>query len=113
MTFKVETHKWRTAGGGLVETGDPAATVLVYPAGSEIPEDLAEREGLKAKSTPRDKSVTKPADKAVEKPADKAADDELEALRKQAEDAGVTVDKRWGADRLKAEIADAKPKGKA
>lgn len=36
--------------------------------------------------------------------------DELSALRKQAETAGVTVDKRWGVDRLKQEIADAKPK---
>ncbi len=33
--------------------------------------------------------------------------DEVAALRKQAVDAGVTVDKRWGADRLRQEIAAA------
>lgn len=114
MTFKVETHKWRTADGKLVDTGHPAAAVLAYPAGSEIPEDIAEHEGLKASSKPQDKSVAKPQDKSVDKPDDKAPDDDLEALRAEAEKAGVTVDKRWGADRLKAEIdAAGKSKGKA
>lgn len=40
-----------------------------------------------------------------EKPAPKP--DDLDALRAEAEKAGVTVDKRWGADRLRQEIADA------
>lgn len=35
------------------------------------------------------------------------AEAELDALRSQADDAGVKVDKRWGADRLKTEIAAA------
>jgi hypothetical protein len=35
------------------------------------------------------------------------SDAELEQLRKQAADAGVTVDNRWGADRLRAEITAA------
>lgn len=35
------------------------------------------------------------------------AADDPDALRKQAEEAGVTVDKRWGADRLRQEIAAA------
>jgi ribosomal protein L29 len=44
----------------------------------------------------------------TEKEADRnAADNELVALRAQAKDAGVSVDKRWGADRLRQEIADA------
>jgi ribosomal protein L29 len=44
----------------------------------------------------------------TEKEADRnAADNELVALRSQAKDAGVSVDKRWGADRLRQEIADA------
>lgn len=34
-------------------------------------------------------------------------DIELEALRVAAKNAGVKVDKRWGADRLREEIADA------
>lgn len=37
--------------------------------------------------------------------------DDLDALRKQAEEAGVPVDKRWGVDRLRQEIESAsKPK---
>jgi hypothetical protein len=61
-----------------------------------------------ATATPGEKrSVSTPAAKPP-------AEDDLDALRSQAEKAGVTVDKRWGADRLKQEIADAgKPKGKA
>lgn len=34
-------------------------------------------------------------------------DDEVDALRTQAEKAGVKVDKRWGADKLRAEIESA------
>jgi hypothetical protein len=30
--------------------------------------------------------------------------DDLDALRQQAEDAGVTVDKRWGVNKLRQEI---------
>ena len=37
----------------------------------------------------------------------KADDEDLDALRAKAEDAGVKVDKRWGADRLYEEIAAA------
>lgn len=37
--------------------------------------------------------------------------DDLDALRTEAEKAGVKVDKRWGADKLRQEIA-AKAKGK-
>jgi nucleotide-binding universal stress UspA family protein len=33
--------------------------------------------------------------------------DDLDALREQAEQAGVKVDKRWGADKLRAEISAA------
>lgn len=52
--------------------------------------------------------------RSVSSPAVKQAEDELDALRAQAEKAGVSVDKRWGADRLRQEIADAgKPKGKS
>lgn len=40
-------------------------------------------------------------------PAQKPADD-LSALREQAEEAGVAVDKRWGAERLQQEIAKSK-----
>lgn len=36
--------------------------------------------------------------------------DDLDALRKQATDAGVKVDNRWGADRLRQEIEGAAKK---
>jgi len=52
--------------------------------------------------------------RSVKVPAVESADKdarEIEALRAEAEKAGVTVDKRWGPDRLKQEIADAS-KGK-
>ena len=108
--FKTDKHLWRTAQGDrLVETGHPDAAFLAYPAGSDIPDDEAARYGLKSKPKPADKAAAKPADKAVAKPADKSNDD-LAALRAEAEEAGVTVDKRWGADRLRQEIADAKGK---
>lgn len=41
----------------------------------------------------------------IEEPADPEA--ELDALRLVAEKAGVKVDKRWGADRLREEIDEA------
>lgn len=50
----------------------------------------------------------------TEKEADKNAaesradSDDVTALQKQAEEAGVKVDKRWKADRLRQEIAAAK-----
>jgi len=37
----------------------------------------------------------------------KTAEDDLDALRKEAEEAGVAVDGRWKADRLRQEIAKA------
>lgn len=107
--FTVESNLWRTASGDLVETGHPDAAVLAYPSGTKLPDDVADREGLKAKPRSQDKAAAKSADKAVSKPADKSGDD-LEALRAEAEKVGVAVDKRWGADRLRQEIADAKDK---
>lgn len=47
------------------------------------------------------------AEKLAALEAEKAAA-ELDALRTEAEAAGVKVDKRWGADRLTLEIAAAK-----
>lgn len=62
----VESHLWETADGKLVATGDPSAAFLKYPAGKEIPDDLARELGLI-------KAVRKPADKAVKKPRNKGA----------------------------------------
>jgi sRNA-binding protein len=43
-----------------------------------------------------------------EQPVEPQDDSELEQLRAEAEALGVKVDKRWGADRLRAEIAAAR-----
>jgi len=40
-------------------------------------------------------------------PETAAHSDELSLLRKDAADLGVSIDKRWGADRVKAEIEKA------
>jgi hypothetical protein len=53
------------------------------------------------------RSITPPAPKPPVVPAD-----DLEELRKHAEDAGVKVDKRWGAEKLRSEIEAAKTAGK-
>jgi hypothetical protein len=42
--------------------------------------------------------------------ADTGQGEDVEALRAEAEAAGVTVDKRWGADRLRQETAAAQAK---
>ena len=44
---------------------------------------------------------------------DESDDDDLDALRAEAEAAGVKVDKRWGAQRLQDETASAGKKGKS
>lgn len=48
------------------------------------------------------------ADEVPPPPADEAPADERAALIAEAEAAGVTIDKRWGIDRIKAAIAGAK-----
>ena len=44
---------------------------------------------------------------------DETDNDDLDALRAEAEAAGVKVDKRWGAQRLQDETASASKKGKS
>lgn len=57
------------------------------------------------------RSITLPAPKpAAPSPAPV---DDLDALRKQAEEAGVTVDKRWGVNKLRQEIDAATVKPQA
>jgi hypothetical protein len=59
-----------------------------------------------AEATP--KSAPQPDE---EQPVEPQDDSELEQLRAEAEALGVKVDKRWGADRLRAEIAAARAQG--
>lgn len=64
---------WRTADGGLVADGDPAAVRLAYASGDELTEAdeqlLAEPEHHRVDGP---KSSGRPADKAGRRPADKA-----------------------------------------
>lgn len=47
MTHRVERHKWWTADRSrLVNTGDPDAAILAFPAGTEVAETDAVRLGL-------------------------------------------------------------------
>lgn len=66
----LDRHWWKTTDGRLVPDGDPAARILAYPRGHEIPDHLAERAGL-ATAVEQAKQVGKPADKMVTKAADK------------------------------------------
>lgn len=47
MTHRVERHKWWTSDRTrLVNSGDPEAAILAYPAGTELAESEALRLGL-------------------------------------------------------------------
>ena len=106
--FVLGHHLWRTADGRLVKTGHPDAVVLAHAAGTEFTDTQAEMLGLKAVPKPADKAMSKPADKAMPAPQNKTVGD-LEELRKQAEEAGVRVDNRWGPERLRQELSKVKP----
>jgi hypothetical protein len=69
--FKVDQRLYRTTDGKLVEEGDPAAAFLAYPAGTELSDEEARREGLLVERKAAPKAQAKPADKAAPKPADK------------------------------------------
>lgn len=67
-----DRHYWRTADGRLVPTGHLDAEVLVYPAGAELPDDVARDLGLLDPPTKQaTKQDAKPADKARSRAADK------------------------------------------
>jgi len=67
----VEKRLYRTTDGKLVEEGDPDAAFLAYPAGAELSDEEARREGLLSEKKPPPKAAAKPADKAAAKAADK------------------------------------------
>lgn len=65
----LDRHWWKTVDGRLVPDGDPAARILAYPRGHEVPDHLAEKVGLvaavKQQARPQDKMAAKPVDKAA------------------------------------------------
>lgn len=66
--FTVKDHLWRTNKGDLVPTGHEDAAILAYPAGTELTDDEAEKQGLlKAKPKPHDKAASQSSNKAAEK----------------------------------------------
>jgi hypothetical protein len=67
-----DRHYWRTSTGGLVPTGHPDAEVLAYPAGDDLPDEVARELGLAdpPRATPA-KQAPKSASKLATKPANK------------------------------------------
>lgn len=66
-----DRHYWRTADGRLVPTGHLDAEVLVYPKGTELPDEVAYDLGLLERPKPVAKQAERPADKSRARPADK------------------------------------------
>ncbi len=66
----LDKHWWKTEDGSLVPDGDPAARILAYPKGMEIPDATAAQLGITA-DDPDGKAKPAPANKARTKPADK------------------------------------------
>lgn len=66
--MKAPHHLWSTKDGRLVRTGDVDAETLVYPAGTDVPDEVASQLGLADQPSKR---AVKPADKARTKQADK------------------------------------------
>lgn len=66
--MKAPHHLWSTKDGRLVRTGDLDAEILAYPAGADLPDDVADKLGLVDQPLKR---AVKPTDKARTKQADK------------------------------------------
>jgi hypothetical protein len=84
------------------ELFDPIDVHYDWPGVEQATAAPGEKRAVAVPAPTKDKV---PAEK-VDVPAKPAADD-VDALREQAESVGVRVDKRWGADKLRAEIAAA------
>lgn len=93
---------WRTADGRHVADGHVDAAFLAYGEDDDVPDKVA----AEVEGDDEPKRGRRPADKAKPRPADKGGlrVDTAASLRREAEDLGVTVDRRWGTDRLRQEI---------
>lgn len=82
--MRLETALWRDKSGNrLVPDGDLDAETLAYPAGSEIPDELADRLGLLPPAVDVDQVLLDDGD-----PAQPAGDDPAQPV---ADDPGKTV----------------------
>jgi hypothetical protein len=93
---------YTTEDGAVVGSIDRAALAEVKPKDEDAKATLGQ---LQAEA--------EAAETAAEPDADDDSGDELDQLRAEAEAAGVKVDKRWGADRLREEIDTAKAGGQS
>src|SRR6188768_3420477 len=85
---------------------------------AKTPEAKAELKALRGDLEPLEAPEVETIDETpdrVEQDDDQGEtdNDDLDALRAEAEAAGVKVDKRWGAQRLQDETASASKKGKS
>lgn len=125
-TVKVDRHWYLTEDKDrVVPEGDPAARWLWATPDMDVPRTDAERLGAvpaAARAAETDveedteedveevetvKEQPAPPNKQRPKPDTKAKPLDVAELREQAVTLGVTVDKRWGPDRLRQEIAKA------
>lgn len=83
---------WPRVGGEVDLPDDEAATLCAADMATPVPDDGVE--------------TAVPSEEDVEIRSDDDASD-VDALREQAAAAGVKVDKRWGVDKLRAEITSA------
>ena len=61
-----EAYMYTKSKQELVPLGDPRGKFLAFVPGQEIPEDLAERSGLKKAPAPQNKSVRAAQNKAAD-----------------------------------------------
>jgi hypothetical protein len=92
------------AGEGTVSEFDDDDAGMIGMAKSLIASGQAEHYGDAGEVDDGDTDAEQGAGEQTP-PVDPPAEDDLDALRADAEAAGVKVDKRWGADRLREEIA--------
>lgn len=96
------------ARGGVLEVDDNEGAALCAAGMADPVKDDRVETAVPSKEGVETRQDSDPATESTEPEAD-----ELGALRKQAEATGMKVDKRWGADKLRQEIAAAnKAKGK-
>jgi hypothetical protein len=110
MAKKTRSGVWQCVGGFAAPIGDHVRSV---PDGALVPHEFGYEVMDGREHLFRDVTQVRSVEQATAAPGEKRdvvppADDDLDALRAEAEAAGVKVDKRWKADRLREEIEAAK-----
>jgi hypothetical protein len=110
MAKKTRSGVWQCVGGFAAPIGDHVRSV---PDGALVPHEFGYEVMDGREHLFRDVTQVRSVEQATAAPGEKRdvvapADDDLDALRAEAEAVGVKVDKRWKADRLREEIEAAK-----